>query len=203
VGAEIVLFDGRGGAWLGRVESVGRRDMQVFVQQEMADPGIESPLRITVAQGLARGARMEQVIRHGTELGVAGFVPVICERSTRRKGSEERWRTIARDAARQSGRTVVPSVAELVVLARLLERPTPALRLVLDTRDAAPLRDVVTGQVDDVVLLVGPEGGLSNAELRAAVTAGFRAVSLGPRVLRTETAALAAVAALQFSHGDW
>ncbi len=202
-GAEVVLFDGAGGAWAGRVSTAGRRETRVLVEQALVDAGVESPLKITVAQGLARGARMEQVLRHGTELGVSAFIPVVCERSTRRKDHGDRWRAIARDAARQCGRTVVPTVADGMELEALLALPAEYPRLVLDPRDACSLQATVPSEPGHILLLVGPEGGLSDREIGAAVEAGFQAVSLGPRILRTETAALAAVAALQFAHGDW
>jgi len=201
-GARVELFDGEGGAWDAVVERAGRQELTLRVAERRADPGVESPLAITVLQGLARGARMEQVIRHGTELGVVRFVPVRCGRSTRQGGNVERWRAIAREGARQCGRARVPKVSEIVGLADLLRAPPGGTLIRLAGPGAAPLPDVLATSGDAMALLVGPEGGLDDAEARAADEAGFVPASLGPRVLRTETAALAAVAAIQVLRGD-
>ncbi len=203
-GDEAVLFDGRGGAWRARVTSTTHRTMDVQVIAEVVDD-VESPLGITVAQGLARGSKLDEVIRHGCELGVTRFVPVLCERSTKRAGNDERWQRIATDAARQCGRNVVPEVSEVVPLEAWLADPPAGLRLLLSASGGvtAPLADVLPADLDEVVVLVGPEGGFEPVEIEAARRAGFEVVGMGPRVLRTETAALAAVAAIQFARGDW
>lgn len=205
VGDAIVLFDGQGHAHAGRLESIRRQAVQARVLDPVDTPDVESPLKITVAQGLARGPRIEQVVQHGCELGVAAFVPVRCGRSQPGHANVERWRTVAREAARQCGRALIPDVAEPIGLADLLADPPDGLRLVLHVADEGGrcLRDVLDGDVRDVLLLVGPEGGLAPAEADAAIAAGFLPVNLGPRTLRTETAALAAVAAMQFAVGDW
>ena len=232
-GEEITLVDDAGAAWLGRIVALGRHEVTVDVTAAIEIPDIESPLRVTVAQGLARGARMEEVIRHGCELGVAAFVPVLCTRSTRRSGNVDRWRTIARDAARQSGRSLAPTVAEVVAFDAFVGMSQYSRKLMLDLPgpSATPLPRVLTeiesefeSEIEPVSgseiesesefeseiepasglsLLVGPEGGLTPEERRCALDAGYLPVSMGPRVLRTETAALAAVAALQAALGDW
>jgi 16S rRNA (uracil1498-N3)-methyltransferase len=203
-GDEVILFDGSGAAWRARVVSTATRSMDLQVIAEVEDD-VESPLRITVAQGLARGNRMDEVIRHGTELGVVAFVPVLCARSTKRAGNDERWQRIAADAARQCGRSVVPGVSEVVPLEAFLAAPPDGLRLLLSVSCGvtAMLAEVLPAHLEEVAVLVGPEGGFEDAEIDAAQRAGFEVVGMGPRVLRTETAALAAVAAIQFARGDW
>ncbi len=201
-GDPLELFDGEGGAWDGRVERAGRQELAVRVGARRDDAGVESPLAITLLQGLARGARMEQVIRHGTELGVARIVPVACRRSTHRDGNLARWRTLAREGARQCGRARVPVVDDVAELAAVLRDPPDGTRVLLSGPDAPPLPAVLPSPCDAVVLLVGPEGGLAPEERRAAERAGFAPASLGPRVLRTETAGLAALAALAVLRGD-
>ncbi len=204
-GAEVVLFDGQGCTHGGRLETVHRRTVEVLILDALDAPDMESPLRITVVQGVARGSRLEQVVQHGCELGVAAFVPVRCARTQPGGVNLDRLRTVAREAARQCGRSVVPDVGDVRDLAAVLDEPPPGLRLLLHTagEGSRNLNEVLDGDVRDVVLLVGPEGGLASDEAEAAVAAGFSAVNLGPRTLRTETAALAAVAALQFARGDW
>ena len=204
-GDEIVLFDGHGVAHGGRLEKVRRKTVEVQILAARDAPDVESPLRVTVAQGIARGPRLEQVVQHGCELGVAAFVPVRCVRSRPGRVNVERLRTVAREAARQCGRSVVPDVAGERALADLLAAPPPGLRLLLqpEGEGTVALRDALPADVREIVLLVGPEGGLDPAEAHDCQAAGFVPITLGPRVLRTETASLAAVAALQFALGDW
>jgi 16S rRNA (uracil1498-N3)-methyltransferase len=203
-GAAVELFDGRGGSWEATVADAARDRLEVHVGARRPPPASESPLTLTVVQGLCRGSRMDEVVRHGTELGVACFVPVRCHRSTRRDGNPERWRAIARDAARQSGRSVVPPVEPICDLDQFLSRAPAGLGLLLHppVDGIPPLGALAVDSVSSASLVVGPEGGLEGGEVRAALEGGFRAVSLGPRILRTETAALAAVAALQARYGD-
>lgn len=204
-GDEITLFDGKGQTHAGRVTSVHRQAVEVAVLAAVDTPDVESPLRVIVAQGLARARRLEQVVQHGTELGVARFVPVRCARTQPGRVNLERWRIVAREAARQCGRAVVPTVENVRGLGDLLAAPAVGLRLVLQPagEGVRPLHHALPGCLTDVLVLVGPEGGLDTAEVAAAVSAGFIPVTLGPRTLRTETAALAAVSALQFARGDW
>jgi len=204
-GDEIALFDGSGTTHAARVIAVHRQAVEVEVGDPLDLPDVESPLSITVAQGLARAHRIEQVIQHGTELGVTSFVPVRCARTQPGRVNLDRWRTVAREAARQCGRAVVPPVEEVWDLGELLEAAAAGLRLVLQPagEGVRPLQHALPGCLTDVWVLVGPEGGLDPDEVTAALTAGFIPVTLGPRTLRTETAALAAVSALQFARGDW
>ncbi len=204
-GDAVELFDGRGGAWEARVEVSSRQRLEVSVGPRVSrSAATEPPLELTLVQGLARGARMDEVIRHGTELGVARFIPVRFRRSTRRGGNVERWRSIARDAARQCGRDVVPEVGEVADLHAWLSGPPEGWRCLL--RPPAPgvhsLSAALPRTLSAAVVIVGPEGGLDDDEIAAVHTAGFESVSLGPRVLRTETAGLASVAAILALRGD-
>lgn len=204
-GDEVALFDGRGATHAARIETVRRQGVAVLILDPVEAPDVESPLRITVAQGLARGTRLEQVVQHGCELGVVAFVPVRCARSQPDGANLDRLRTVAREAARQCGRCVIPDVTDVRNLAELLVEPLAGLGLLLQPagEGSLPLRDGLLDDVRDIKIIVGPEGGLEPAEVTAAREAGYIPVTLGPRVLRTETAALAAVAALQFAAGDW
>ncbi|WP_405221008.1 16S rRNA (uracil(1498)-N(3))-methyltransferase [Lentisalinibacter sediminis] len=206
VGAPLVLFDGRGGEYDATILAVGRRAVTVAVGEHRPVER-ESPLAVTVAQGISRGERMDLVVQKTTELGTAAIVPLLCERGVvrlddKRAGARlEHWQRVAASACRQCGRNRLPEIAPITALEDWLAAPSVGLRLVL-TPDA---EDGLTGlarPATPVILLVGPEGGLTDRETEAAEAAGFRPVGLGPRILRTETAAVAGVTALQTLWGD-
>jgi 16S rRNA (uracil1498-N3)-methyltransferase len=208
-GDALTLFNGRGGEYAGRIEKSHGGGVIVAVGSRDAVER-ESPLTLTLAQGVSRGERMDLVVQKATELGVSGLVPVFTERSVVRLDARQagrkvaHWRAIAVAACEQSGRNRLPEVATPLSLreftgaarnalggARLLLSPGAALRL-----------DDIPSPVTDVTVLIGPEGGLTESEEDLARTAGFAPVRLGPRVLRTETAALAALTLLQRRFGD-
>lgn len=172
--------------------------------------GAESPLRITLGQCLSAGEKMDWTIEKAVELGVAAVVPLTSGRSVVRLDAErarkraEHWRRIVTAACLQCGRDHFPSVADATALRDWIDTPATALRLALVPGAPLRLRDVTLPSDPPMAidLLVGPESGLSDEEVTLAVARGFLAVSLGPRVLRTETAGLAAIAALQARLGD-
>ncbi|MEO8151628.1 MAG: 16S rRNA (uracil(1498)-N(3))-methyltransferase [Rhizobacter sp.] len=199
-GAEIVLFNGTGGEWRATVHQMGRSEVQVRLHAH--DPvDRELPHRITLAIGMPANERMDALIEKATELGVAAIHPLLTERSVLRLSGERaekrlaHWRGVAMAACEQSGRTRLPELAPVCSLAEWL-RDMPSVaseqRCVLSPRASRKLAAVV----GPAVFLSGPEGGLSDAEEAAAVAAGFAAVSLGPRVLRADTAPLAVLAHL-------
>ncbi len=203
----VVLFNGDGSDYAGALVSPERKAAKVAVASRL--PGApESPLRITLVQAVSRGERMDYTLQKCTELGVAGFRPVFTERVEVRLGEERlarrmaHWLSVIRASCEQSGRAVIPELHPPMALHEWLQRPGTGVRLVLD----AKAEDALSGQSigDGVVeLLVGPEGGLTEHETRLARLAGVRPVSLGPRVLRTETAGPAGVAVLQSLGGDF
>ncbi|MDQ2858301.1 MAG: RsmE family RNA methyltransferase, partial [Candidatus Eremiobacteraeota bacterium] len=167
-------------------------------------------LRITLAQGIPKGQKMDYVVEKATELGIARLVPFASERTlgdTARDGKVERWRRLARTAAQQSGRADVMEVGPPVPFAELLEQCN-AFDLALVPWELAvhvPLRERLPGLLAGkrtVCIVIGPEGGLSHEEARRAEMAGGRLVSLGTRILRTETAGLVACGALLYESGD-
>jgi 16S rRNA (uracil1498-N3)-methyltransferase len=207
-GDVITLFNGNGCDYPSTILVVGKRQVTVQVQSSQALAN-ESPLRLTLAQGVARGEKMDLIVQKATELGVARIVPLLTERSEVKLNAgraEKRlahWRAVAASACEQSGRARVPDVAPAVSLDTWLrELPSDdALRLALlpeGTQKAAALPFTPAGGV----LVVGPEGGLGLRDVAALTEAGFHGLRLGPRILRTETAGLAALAALQALHGD-
>ena len=205
-GEAVVLFDGSGGEVEARLAVRGKA---VFAQLgEARAVERESPLRIVLVQALASGDKMDWVVQKAVELGVHAVQPVQAERSVLRLAGERadkrvaHWQQVAVAACEQCGRNRVPEIRPLQALAPWLGAHRDALNYVLAPGGAAGFADEPEPK-DVVHLLVGPEGGWSEVEIAAFDAAGCRRVRLGPRVLRTETAGLAAVAALQARWGDF
>ena len=206
-GDPLTLFDGGGAEHPARIEELRRSAVVVTVGDPCA-PRRESPLRLTLAQGISRGERMDWVVQKSTELGVSRIVPVQTERAVVKLDSRQadrklhHWQGIAIAACEQSGRNTVPPIATPLGLDEFLrDVDARATRLLLSPAGALRIDDLAAPE-DQIIVLIGPEGGLAEAEQRAALAAGFRAVQLGPRVLRTETAAVAALTLLQHRFGD-
>ena len=208
-GASLVLFDGSGHEFEAVLEAADQGRVRALIVAVQAR-GSESPLRITLAQGISRGERMDFTLQKAAELGVAEIIPVLTERSVVRLDSrqaarkQQHWQQLVIGACEQSGRVRVPAVRAPLALRDLLsEGPQAAgLELLLHPEASAGLSDLAAPEKNQIRLLIGPEGGLSAAETAAARHAGFTAVRLGPRVLRTETAALVALSVLQARWGD-
>ena len=168
----------------------------------------ESPLQIHLAIGISRGERMDFVLQKSTELGVSAITPLFCERTEVKLPAErlqkkmEQWQKIITGACEQSGRTRLPRLQAATTLSACLAADTSARRFVLHHRSDSTLAQQ-TAKPASVLLLVGPEGGLSDNEIRLAQQAGCSPWTLGPRVLRTETAPLAALSVLQYRWGDF
>jgi 16S rRNA (uracil1498-N3)-methyltransferase len=205
-GDALILFDDAGGEYLAKVVSLGRDTVRVAVG-EYLPINRESPLHVTLAQGISRGERMDVVVQKATELGVWRIVPLLTERTVVRLNDAQaanrlrHWRAIATAACEQCGRNHVPEITTPMSLQGFLVSDLPeGLRLLLNPEGHLKARNLPTS--DAATLLIGPEGGLSDAERTAAGAAQFQGLSLGPRVLRTETAALAALAIIQQQLGD-
>lgn len=206
-GDPVVLFNGDGWDYPGRIAALRGAVVEVEVLgREAGTP--DSPLSLTLMQGVARGERMDLVVQKATELGVARIVPVLAERSVVRLDGRqasrklEHWRAVAAAACEQSGRSRLPVIEAPAALAEALPLAREAdCRITLSPGAAVPLVALAAGTAS-AVLLIGPEGGLTEAEVARAEAAGFEPRSLGPRILRTETAALAALAVLQSVGGD-
>lgn len=204
----IVLFDGQGGEWRGRLLRVGKTVTVALESHLNVDR--EPPLAVTLAQGLPTADKMDWVVQKGVELGVAAIRPVAARRSVVRLSGErlarrvQHWQSVAVAACEQCGRNRVPTVAPLLDLPQFLgeTRADNALALVLAPGAGTRLAELPR-PAGPVLLLVGPEGGFEETELAAATVAGYRPVTLGPRVLRTETAGAAALAAMMALWGDF
>ena len=205
-GRELVLFNGKGGEFTGSIHEVTKKNVTVLVAEPSAD-NRESPLVLELAIGVSRGDRFDYVLQKATELGVTKITPLITERTEVRMGGErqdklmERWQQIIVSACEQCQRNLLPVLAAPVQIADWLPQVNAELRFVLHHRDSQSLPAEQKPQ--SVALLVGPEGGLSDDEIAQAKTQNFNAPTLGPRVLRTETAPLAAISLVQYLWGDF
>jgi 16S rRNA (uracil1498-N3)-methyltransferase len=207
-GDPVTLFNGDGSDYPATIGGFGRGTVEAEVGSR-ASARAESPLAVTLVQGIARTERMDLVVQKATELGVAAILPVATARSVVKLDRDskarklEHWRGIVLAACEQCGRGRLPAVGEPRPLADALAAPPPdGLRVVLTPGAPVALAAAARG-ARAIELLVGPEGGLEDAEVAAAVAAGFHPCSLGPRVLRSETAAIAAIAVLQSVAGDF
>ena len=207
VGATLEVFDGAGHCFDARVTRLD----EVAAQLELGDARAVPALRpVTVVQGLPKGDKLELVLQKATELGATGFAPVSCERSVVKLDGKEahkqaRWQRIVEEAARQCGRADVPAVALPTSLVEGVRALGDVSVLVLDEEEhAVPLSEAVRALPASrpLALVVGPEGGLARTEVSALVKHGARTVTLGRLILRTETAALAALSVVRHLDGD-
>ena len=201
-GAELVLFNGEGGQYTARLAAVDKKgataELVKFVDREC-----ELPYRLTLAQALPEGTKMDWIIEKAVELGVAAVQPLAAQRSVVRLSAERaekrhaHWQAVIVAAAEQCGRNRIADLAPLASLHNWLAAPAPEQRILFSPRATMSLTEWARqAGAGPVCLMVGPEGGFSDEEEAAALRADAIAVSLGPRVLRTETAGLAALAAL-------
>jgi 16S rRNA (uracil1498-N3)-methyltransferase len=204
-GAELILFNGRGGEFAAAIASVERKRVAVTVTAYI-EREAESPLPVHLGIVMSRGDRMDWVVQKSTELGVQAITPLTSERCEVRLQQDRvqkkitHWQQIARSACEQCGRNRVPEIGSVAPLADWTRASSAKLKLVLHHRSAARALD---GQTPgSVALLIGPEGGLTAAEIEVSEGCGFLPLALGTRVLRTETAPLAALAILQARWGD-
>jgi 16S rRNA (uracil1498-N3)-methyltransferase len=208
-GAPFTIFNGQGGEYSAVLGArSGKKVLARLGRHDTVER--ESPLAISLLQGVARGERMDLIVQKSTELGVRRIVPVLAERSVvkvdakQRERKLEHWRSIATSACEQCGRNRVPEVTVPVALGDAIAAlPTEGLRCLLAADGGESLAAAARTARSGVVLLIGPEGGLADNERRFAGAHGFAAYRLGPRILRTETAGLAALATLQAMAGDF
>ncbi|MCW4456218.1 16S rRNA (uracil(1498)-N(3))-methyltransferase [Flavobacterium sp. MXW15] len=203
-----VLFNGDGRDYPARLLAAGKREARVRIEAAQVVDN-ESPLRITLLQGIARGEKMDLILQKATELGVAAVMPVNAERTevkldaARTEKRLAHWHSVIASACGQSGRARVPELSPprpLQEAARTL--PAELLRLTLDPQGEYRLATLPAAPAAGVAIAIGPEGGWSPRDRQALQEAGFQGLQLGPRILRTETAGLAAIAALQARFGD-
>lgn len=207
IGEIVIIFNGEGGEYAGVITHIDKKAVTVELQK-FIDRDPESALELILVQGISRGEKMDFTIQKAVELGVKQIIPVLTARCNVKLDEERRdkrwqhWQSVAVSACEQSGRTRVPDVLQPQTLATLLANIQADCKLMLAPRAEKKLRELPMPKNARVVLLIGPEGGLSDAEIALATQAGFTALSLGPRILRTETAAIAGLVAVQCFAGD-
>ena len=220
-GEPLEVLDGEGHKYTCTVKKSHKKE--VIAEIINKEPySVESPVAVTLCQGIARGEKMDLIIKKSTELGVNKIIPVITDRSQVKNTNKlERWRKIATSAAEQSGRERVPEILEPVTLDVLLNINNPPsslsagqtgpyanggiLKLILsESYKEQNMKEILKAEKDikQILLLIGPEGGFSKEEITGAVENGFMEVSLGPRILRTETAPIAVISIIQYERGD-
>ncbi len=209
-GDEVVVFNGSAKEYVGKIVEETPSSVVITIQNILPSKG-ESPLEITLAQGLLKGEKMDYVIQKATELGVKEIIPFVSSRSIpqlekpRRMKRQQRWEKIAIEAAKQCGRGVVPKIEALQDYPEILQTAVPDfLRLILWEKEGARLKKALEGlrEKGKVFFIVGPEGGLSEEEVGHAKEKGFIPVSLGKRILRSETSSLCLLSILQYERGD-
>jgi 16S rRNA (uracil1498-N3)-methyltransferase len=205
-GARVELFDGEGGSFLAELSSIGRSAAELSVLGAI-ERQTESALSLTLAVAIAKGPKLDWVVEKATELGASRFLPFTSERTVpeRRDFAERvrRWRRIASAAVAQCGRAVCPEVRDLTSFADVLAVGAECdRRLLFWEEGGSPLARASDRGVRSVFIVTGPEGGFAPEEAARAEAAGFTLAALGPRILRAETAAVAAVALAQFLWGD-
>ncbi len=205
VGRELILFNNTGWEYSARIEAISKKSCCLeIISSEQIDR--ESPLQTELAIGISRGERFDWVLQKATELGISRIVPLFTERTEVKLSGERlqkrfgQWQRILISACEQCQRNQLPELAQACSLGEYLKHSPAALKLVLHHRSQQQLAAYVAP--DSVALLIGPEGGLSEDEIGAAERQGFHPLTLGPRVFRTETAPVAALAVIQSLWGD-
>lgn len=208
VGDSVVVFDGLGSEYSASITSLGKSNATLLVDEKTVAT-TESDLKVHLVQGVSRGERMDFVVQKATELGVKRITPVLTEfgvvklDAKRAEKRREHWQKVAASACEQCGRVRLPLIDVPLPLKHWFGNKAERVdtELILKPGAPTPLTRIEAPKTK-VCVLIGPEGGFSDGEFEDAAIAGFRAVSLGPRVLRTETAAVATLAVLQSLWGD-
>jgi 16S rRNA (uracil1498-N3)-methyltransferase len=210
VGTEIILADGRGRELLATIREIGKESLQAEINADQATVEPGRGLAITLYQGLPKGEKVDLILQKATELGVAQIVLFAAARSVPRLDGARldsrlsRWQRIVHEAARQAGRATIPVVTYAGSLAEALQRQEHSVKLMLWEAEQEQHLKASLGPLapDSLAFIVGPEGGITDAEANAASQAGYLPVTLGKRILRTETASLALLAIVQYHWGD-
>lgn len=211
VGDEIMVFDGKGSSYIAKITSIKNKELFARVNRVMPYD-VESKLNITLIQAVLKGEKMEFIIQKTTELGITDILPVTTERSQLRETRKgPRWRKIAEDASRQCGRTRVPIIHDLIPFQEVFAPSSHYIQCLSESRgllfweeggmNLSVTKDAL-GVCRSLIISIGPEGGFTKEEARLAQLNGFLPVSLGNRILRAETAAIAATALVQYVWGD-
>lgn len=207
VGDDLYIFNGEGGEYHASIIQIDKKNIKVEIKQWI-NREVESSLNLYLAQGISRGEKMDFSIQKAVELGVKKIFPLMTERCNVKLDEERRskrflhWESIITSACEQSGRTILPELYPIQTLDTFLESDKAEWKLILAPVASKKLVELSIKNNSTVTLLIGPEGGLSQAEIKKATQYHYIPLNLGPRILRTETAGLAAITALQCYAGD-
>ncbi|MDF2530206.1 MAG: rRNA ((1498)-N(3))-methyltransferase [Gammaproteobacteria bacterium] len=205
-GEQVVLFNGDGSQYLATLSGISKKSTSVFIESHQAISH-ESPLSIHLAQAVAKGDKMDWIIQKAVELGVKAITPLLTQRCNVKLDAErfdkkvEHWQKVAISACEQCGRNIIPTIYNPISLSKFIEANQAGLKLILHPENSQNL-DNLPDFINDLTLLVGPEGGFSEQEIDLAQSQNYITLNLGPRILRTETAPLACMAMLQAKWGD-
>jgi 16S rRNA (uracil1498-N3)-methyltransferase len=204
-GELITIFDGQGNRYTSRICTIHKKEVTAEkIKQEQYSA--ESPLSVTLVQGIPKADKMDLIVQKTTELGINKIIPLITRYSQVKHTTKvERWRKIALSASRQSGREKVPFIAEPILFRDFFSTYKNTNGLIFSEKEEnRKLREVLTGfkNFKEITLIVGPEGGFSQEEVTSSIEKGFTAVSLGTRILRTETAPITVLSIIQYELGD-
>lgn len=208
VGDEVILFNGDGSDYPARITQITKKNVAVEIQHKITCQR-EAPIDIYLAQGIARGEKMDFIIQKAVELGANKIFPLVTERCNVRLTAEREekrlrhWQSIVISACEQSGRNVIPELLPSQTLGEFVASVEADVKFVLTPHCESPMNATKLPTNAKIILLIGPEGGLSAGEIQLAVNHQYQSLLLGPRVLRTETATVAALAVLQARFGDF
>lgn len=202
------LFNGDGNDYPAEITGTDRKGIKARVLS-CHSVNNESPLRIHLYQSIARGEKMDWILQKATELGVAAVTPIVSDRTEVKLDNERsekktgHWQGVIRSACEQSGRAILPALHAPIPITQMHSGLTPAKSFYLDPEAATGINGLTAESDNTLALAIGPEGGFSERDIRLLQTAGFSGLRIGPRILRTETAGIAVIAALQSRFGDW
>lgn len=207
VGDELCLFNGDGHDYEAHIASLGKKHTAVQIDRQIPNH-VESDLRVHLYQGISKGDRMDSAMQKSVEMGVTSITPIICERTVVRTSSERsekkvsHWKNIIISACEQSGRAIVPTLHSITSFEQSISELGGRQVLLLHPVEATAISEVAL-EADDIHIMIGPEGGFSEAEVKRASEQGIVTVAMGKRILRTETAPIAILSVLQARFGDY
>lgn len=202
------LFNGDGFEYQAKLITNEKKHSKALILSTHST-NIESPLKINLFQSIARGEKMDLILQKATELGVTSFTPIVSDRTEVKLDNErsekklQHWRGVIRSACEQSGRSVLPLLHEPIGLKQIAANCVFTQAFYLDPKATNRIQSLQLNTVEEIILAIGPEGGFSDRDIELLQIAKFQGLSIGPRILRTETAGIAIIAALQSHFGDW
>ncbi|MCI6277516.1 MAG: 16S rRNA (uracil(1498)-N(3))-methyltransferase [Clostridium sp.] len=211
VGDEIIINNLNGQEYLARIEDISKKEVQASIIEKI-DISNESPIRIHLYQGLPKSTKMDLIVQKGTELGISSITPVITERVVVKNEGEfkkvDRWQRIALEASKQSKRTLIPAINTPISFEAMMEKMNSMDLIVVPYENAEGygiknmVKDLKIDSITDIAIVIGPEGGFEEDEISKLKDMGAHIVTLGPRILRTESAGFVCTAILQYELGD-